>query len=46
MVDLEVVLVFDFYDVDAVLVSLLSGVASAISSRDSISKYVDNENIW
>ena len=45
MIDLEVVLVLDFYDVVAVLASLLSGVAVTISSQDCIFKYIDNENV-
>ena len=45
MIVLEVVLVLDFYDVDAVLASLLFGVAVAISSQDVIFKYIDNENV-
>ena len=46
VIDLEVILVFDFYNVDAVPASLLSGVTSAISSQNTILKYVDDEDVW
>ena len=45
MIDLKVVLVLDFYDVDAVLASLLSVVAVTIYGQDSIFKYIDNEYV-
>ena len=45
MVDLEVVLVLDFYNVDVVVASLLSGVAVTISSQDGVFKCIDNENV-
>ena len=38
--------IFDFYDVDAVPASLLSGVTSAISSQNTNLKYVDDEDVW
>ena len=43
--DLEVILVFNFYDVDAVPASLLSDVASATSSQSTFLKHVNNEDV-
>ena len=46
VIDLEVILVFDFYDVDAVPASLVSGVASAILSQNIFFRDVNDEDVW